>query len=316
MSQFDIACIGGAKLDIFLSLHNANNYLHYQKDTNELCIKFGQKIPVDKAEVFLGGNATNVSVGLSRLGLNVGIIAEIGKDEFAQKIINYLKAENVNTSKIVQEENTSSSFSVILSYANDRTIFSQHIKRNHNFNLDDIETKWIYLTSIGAVWENVYDKTVEYIKKTGASLVFNPGTLQVSDANNLLNVLAATHILIVNREEAEQILKTKDEILMIEDLLKKLKQLGPKIVVITDGKNGSYAINEQREILKQDIIESKAVEITGAGDAYSSGFVAGFIKTNNLQQAMHLGALNSSSCIKIRGAQNGLLYEKDIVKYV
>ena len=87
-NNFDVVCVGNAKIDSFLTLRQANNHIRLIEDTNELCIKFGEKISVDSAAILLGGNAANVSVGLSRLGLNVALLAEIGKDEFAQKIIN------------------------------------------------------------------------------------------------------------------------------------------------------------------------------------------------------------------------------------
>src|SRR3989338_11586108 len=131
--DFDVICVGNAKIDSFLTLREANNHLRLLEETNELCIKFGEKIAVDKAEILLGGNAANVSVGTSRLGLNTVIVAEIGKDEFAQKIINTLSKENVNTSNILQTEGRQSSFSTIINYKGVRTIFSEHVKRLHNF---------------------------------------------------------------------------------------------------------------------------------------------------------------------------------------
>ncbi len=312
LHNFDVVCVGSAKIDIFLSLQNANKHLRYQKQTNELCVKFGEKVTVEKSQVFLGGNAANVSVGLARLGLNTAIVAEIGNDEFAQKIINSLKSENVSTQAIIQKS-TPSSFSVILSFDNDRTIFSQHTKRTHNFNFENISSNWVYMTSLGEDWQNAYTKTLEFLNRNNANLVFNPGTLQIaSGLQNLMNILLKTHALIVNKEEAMTILNQPDGGSSIDELLKNLQKLGPRIAVITDGKNGSFSIDENGKILNQRIVQAKVVEKTGAGDAYSSGFTASLIKGNSIAKSMLWGALNSSSCIQIPGAQNGLLYEKDI----
>ncbi|KKQ21072.1 MAG: hypothetical protein US33_C0009G0013, partial [Parcubacteria group bacterium GW2011_GWC1_36_9] len=79
MLHFDVVCVGNAKIDTFLTLHEASEHFRLIKETNELAIKFGEKITVDKAELLLGGNAANVSVGISRLGLNTALVAEIGK---------------------------------------------------------------------------------------------------------------------------------------------------------------------------------------------------------------------------------------------
>ncbi|MBF8250149.1 MAG: PfkB protein [Candidatus Levybacteria bacterium] len=313
MLQFDVICVGNAKIDTFLTLHEANSHLRLLEGTNELCIKFGEKITVEKAEILLGGNAANVSVGTSRLGLNTAIVAEIGKDEFAQKIINTLSKENVDTTNVQQTEGQQSSFSTILNYKGERTIFSEHVKRTHDFNFENISTKWVYLTSLGEEWKNAYQKTVDFVKKTGCSLAFNPGTLQIENGKDgLQNVLLITNLLFVNKEEAEELLSYPHGEKSIEDLIINLQKIGPKIVVITDGKNGSLAIDDKGNILKKDIIETDVVEKTGAGDAYSSGFLSALINNKEIAEAMTWGATNSTSVIGKIGATAGLLHKTDL----
>ena len=306
--DFDVICVGNAKIDSFLTLREANNHLRLMEETNELCIKFGEKITVDKTEILLGGNAANVAVGISRLGLKAGLVAEIGNDEFAQKIINTLSKEKVDISNVKQTEGQQSSFSTIINFKGERTIFSEHVKRSHDFSFENISTKWVYLTSLGEEWTSAYNKTVDFIKKTGCRLAFNPGTLQIAAGEKSIeNVLSVTDVLFVNKEEA-QTLMINDKGLMINDLLNKLKELGPKIVVITDGKNGSFAIDEKGNISKKGIIEANVIEKTGAGDAYSSGFLSALINNNSIANCMELGAKNSASVIGKVGAQTGLLY--------
>ena len=113
MPKFDVVSVGNAKIDEFLSIHEATQHLRLNKDTNELCIKSGEKITVDKCDFLLGENAANVAVGLSRLGLNSSICVEIGDDEFSQKIIKALTEEKVNIDLLKQSNGQPSSFSVI-----------------------------------------------------------------------------------------------------------------------------------------------------------------------------------------------------------
>lgn len=313
--NFDVACIGNAKIDTFLTLHEANDHLRLIKETNELCVKFGEKITVDKAEILLGGDAANVAVGTSRLGLNTSIVAEIGKDEFAQKIINTLNQENVDMSNILQTEGQQSSFSTVINYKGERTIFSEHVKRLHDFNFENISTKWIYLTSLGEEWKNAYGKTANLINKTHSLLAFNPGTLQIkSGKDNLANVLAITNLLFVNKEESEELLDLPHGQKTIEEILLSLQKLGPKIVVVTDGKNGSFAIDDRGNILKKDIIDKEIIERTGAGDAYSSGFLSALINNKPIVEAMEWGTKNAASVVSKIGAQAGLLYKADFAK--
>lgn len=311
---FDVVCIGNAKIDAFLSIYEASTHLRLNKDTNELCIRSGEKITVDKCTFSLGGNAANVAVGLSRLGCSSSICAEIGDDEFSQKIINSLKQEQVHKDFIIQSKGQASSFSVILNFKGERTIFSEHVYRQHDFNFINLSTKWVYLTSIGKEWKNAYRNVYNFVTQTKTLLAFNPGTLQINDVTDIADILSITNILFVNKEEAAQIMNYELRIMNqekhkenIKILLEQLQKLGPKVVVITDGKNGSYAMDENRTIFKQDCISCKIVEKTGAGDAYSTGFIAAILHGLSIKEAMAWGAVNSASVIEKVGAQEGLL---------
>jgi sugar/nucleoside kinase (ribokinase family) len=146
-------------------------------------------------------------------------------------------------------------------------------------------------------------------------LVFNPGTLQIEEGRKkIADALSITEILFVNKEEAAKILNIKYEILNMNEILINLQKLGPKIVVITDGKNGSYAIDQKGEIFKKEADQSKVVERTGAGDAYSSGFLSAILHNLSINDAMNWGTANASSVIGQVGAQKGLLRINQIKK--
>jgi len=97
-------------------------------------------------------------------------------------------------------------------------------------------------------------------------------------------------------------------------ILKSFKSLGPKNVVITDGTNGSYALDSDSNFFHQEIVASETVETTGAGDAYAAAFFAAFISNKPIQECMRWGALNSSSVIEHIGAQEGLLTLEEMEK--
>jgi sugar/nucleoside kinase (ribokinase family) len=311
--NFDVICVGNAKIDTFLFLHEANSHLRLIEETYELCMKFGEKIAVDKAEMLVGGNAANVSVGTSRMGLKSALVAEIGNDEFAQKIIDALKTENVESANVLAKEGQQSSFSTILNYKGDRTIFTEHVVRSHNFNFENMSAKLVYLTSLGEQWEDAYNKTVEFAKVSQSLLAFNPGTLQINNGRGSIEyILKATDILFVNKEEAEQLLGFPRR-QNVEDLVKELQAIGPKIAVITDGINGSIAIDDKGNMFRKSIVGVPVIERTGAGDAYSAGFISALLYNKPLEVAMDWGTRNSASVIGKVGAQPGLLYKSDLV---
>ena len=69
-----------------MTLRDDSPSLKLDKPEGMLCVPYGQKIPLAGCEFLLGGNATNVAVGLSRAGFSTALIAELATDEFAEKI--------------------------------------------------------------------------------------------------------------------------------------------------------------------------------------------------------------------------------------
>ncbi len=307
--QFDLIAVGSATIDEFLTLLNGSEHISLDPSTGELRIKSGEKIPVDSCEFLLGGNAFNVCAGVSRAGFSTALVAEIGTDEFSEKIKKGLKSEGISESLIKQNSSIPSSFSVILNFQKERTIFSEHVKKDHDFNFDNVSANWVYLTSLGEDWKGAYEKTLEYVKTSGAKLAFNPGTLQIKGGKEpLKDILMASDILFLNKGEAVGWTGKEN----IEEALVELKKLGPKTVVVTDAENGSYLIDESGKVLKHGIAQAEVVEKTGAGDGYASGFLSALLSGKGLEDAMAWGAKNASAVISKVGAQAGLLTKEQL----
>lgn len=308
--SFDIVAVGGATVDLFLLIDPQNPHVKFNSDSNELLIHLGDKVVLENSKLTVGGNANNVAVGLKRFGINSSLMAEIGNDEFADGIIDNLEKEGIDKS-LIEKGRSPSSFSVILNFNNDRTIFTRKTEKEHNFNFSGLKTEWIYLTSLGTKWEEVYRKVGDYVRKEGVRLAFNPGPSQLDRGiDSFSYLLPLTEVLIVNKDEGEEIIGKKE--LSIKDLLFELKKLGPRIVVVTDGLNGSFSIDEKANIVSQDAIKVKEISATGAGDAYSSGFLAGLMHNKNIKEAMFWGTKNAASVVKLIGAQTGLLRREEI----
>jgi ribokinase len=213
--------------------------------------------------------------------------------------------------QIINEE---SSITVGINFKRDRTLFTEHVQRDHDFDFKKTTAKIIYLTSLGPVWEKAYEKTLNFAKENDIKLIFNPGTIQIEKRNPIIwSVISNSDILFVNKEEAEELLYGKEISLPTDSqnyqskLLYGLKSLGAKIVVITNGQNGSSAMDEDHNIHTLKAIHCEVVEKTGAGDAYNSGFISAILNGEILQEAMRWGTINSASVIQKIGAEEGLL---------
>ena len=314
--HYAVITVGESTIDAFMTLAHAKADAHLDSGTNGLCFKFGEKIDVDRYDFTIGGNATNVAVGLSRLGVNATLCTEIGDDEFSLKIRNCLATEHVER-MLVHQVKGQSNFSVVINFHGDRTLFVEDVRREHNFDFLDITAERLYITSLADEWKKPYKTALTFAQKYNAKIAFNPGSRQIRDESGVTaGVLKQTEILFVNKQEAECLLRQKETPNNDEKYVKKLMQqvqkLGPQIVVVTDGKRGSYALDSDGKFYHHGIHEGEVVERTGAGDAYSTGFLAATHYGLLIPQAMEWGSWNATSVVTRMGAQAGLLTKEQM----
>jgi ribokinase len=155
------------------------------------------------------------------------------------------------------------------------------------------------------------EKLTAFARKKGINVAFNPSSyLAKKGINHVMKIIKNTNLLAMNREEAGYLAKTNDA----AKAAKKLKKLGPNIVVVTDGKNKIAAYGDKLYSLKPH--KANVVEATGAGDAFASSFLAGIIKGKDIMFSLKLALANSESVITHFGAKEKLLRWKDAVRKV
>ncbi len=87
--------------------------------------------------------------------------------------------------------------------------------------------------------------------------------------------------------------------------------VGVKVVAVKLGADGCY-VTDGRERLLIEASPAKAVDTTGAGDAFDAGFLYGFLNNKPLHECGRLGNFVASRCIMKMGARTGLPYVKDL----
>jgi len=316
-ARYEVITVGEATVDAFMRIKSWKGKGESDDDNHAFCIKLGEKIDVDKYVFSMGGNATNVAVGLSRLGIKTGLCTEIGDDEFSIIIRNSLAKEQVERLLVKQRTNSPSSFSVIMNFKDDRTVFVEDVEREHDFDFADVTAPFVYLTSLGREWKKAYHTTLDFVEEHKSTLAFNPGSRQLREGKDVvLQVLEKTKMLFINRDEAEHLLfeKTTDQRneQYMRDLMKQLQSLGPKVVILTDGKYGSFVLTEDESFYKHDAGNGKIVERTGAGDAYTTGFIAATLGGKSIEEAMEWGTKNAMSVVSKIGAEAGLLKKEEM----
>lgn len=302
--ELDIISIGDVTIDHFIIFHDAVVNCEIKPEICQLCINYADKLPVDRYITTVAGNAANNAIGSSRLGLKTAIYAVVGNDEAGRRIKDKLLDEGVDAKYLDVKQGDETNNSFVLSYQGERTIMVYHVK--HAYDVPDFApASWVYLTSTGHGYEGLFEKVLAYVKKTGAKLAYNPGTFQLrGDEAVMAQVLKNSEVVFINVEEAQSIVGTKDK--NIKSLLTKMRDLGPGIVVMTDGEKGSYSYDGEH-YLQIGQFTPKTVETTGAGDGYATGFVAALSHGESVSEAMRWGGINGNSVVQKIGPQAGLL---------
>ncbi len=304
--MFDLISMGDSTVDLFLEIHEATVNCDLDPHECKLVLDYADKIPVTRLTRVAGaGNAANAAVGASRLGIKVALYTMIGDDSDGREMREIFRDEGVATDYVVTDSGKRSNLSAIINFRRERTILTYHEKREYHLPVL-AETGWVYLTSLAEGFEPVHREIVEYVKKVGAKLVFQPGSYQRRAGEaDLALVLKAAEVMIVNKREAQELLKNESEV--IPELLKGLREWGPKTVVITDGERGSYSADGERVRWTGICPQTRFVERTGAGDAYATGLVAALIQGKDLGEAMRWGSANASAVVEYIGSREGLL---------
>lgn len=319
--QLDVLSVGDVVTDAFIKLLDKEEKVEHQKDGGEwLAIPFGTKIPFDHAEVIEGvGNAGNAAVAMARLGLKTGFETNVGDDQSGRDIIASHHKNGVDTRFIHINPDHKSNYHYVLWYRDERTILIKHEEYEYHwprFRVIDLPG-WIYFSSISKHAMEYHDEMAHWLEAhPSVKLAFQPGTFQIeAGTKRLRKIYEHSEILAVNREEAVMI--TGGDHGDIHGLLDKMHELGAKTVLMSDGHKGAYAsdgVNRYKMPIYPD--PKPPYERTGAGDAFTSTFVAAIMKGADLQGALLWAPINSMSVVQYTGAQKGLLTQTQLEHYL
>lgn len=320
--QIDILAIGDIATDVFIKIKDAEETCDPQGEHCKLCLKFGGKIPYESAEVcFATGNSSNVAICASRLGLKSALMANIGDDQTGVDCLDKLNREKVDTYCIKKESGKITNYHYVLWYDKEHTILTKHEKYKYEWTKTKESEEyhspaWIYLSSLGEDSLSFYNEIIEYLKRNiKVKLAFSPGSFQIKLGTEVLkDIYKNTEVFICNHKEAQIILTNENE--DIPTLLKEMYDLGPKIVVITDGRKGAYSYDGNDILFIKAFAEQPAVESTGAGDSFSGAFIGALSLGKEISLALVWGVANSRSVVSYVGPHKGLLTRDQIEEYI
>jgi len=266
----------------------------------------GEHVEILKFEEFPGGSAANTIAGLARLGLDTGFIGAVGNDDEGKILLDDFKNCGVNTDGISILEGRTGIVIGFVDSRGERTLYPYPgVNSKLEFKNELVgyskNTRYLHLSSF------VNDRQFEVQKKLvgllpeRVKISFSPGILYSRRGlSALLPIMERSSIVFLNASEIRAITGKdykKGSHLLIEK--------GAKTIAITLGDKGCYLRDRMGEYrVRAERVD--VVDTTGAGDAFSTGFLYGLISGRDIVESGRLGNRVAALCIRKFGARAGL----------
>ena len=275
----------------------------------------GETILGNKYNVGPGGKGCNQAVAIARLGGKVNFISKIGKDAYGKLALETLKKNKINTKNIIQDEKLQTGVAGILvdkqSGKNAINVIvgaPNSLKINEmNSQINLIKSSKIFLTQL-EIPKNVTLYCLKTAKENGCLTILNPAPASEISKEfysyidyftpNETEAEFYTGIKITNEKEAKQ-------------AADKLINLGIKKIIITLGEKGLFYSDGQEEIhLKASSV--KAIDTTGAGDAFNGALAFSLSKGKPIKACLELANKAAGLSTTKLGAGDAMPFIKDI----
>lgn len=247
---------------------------------------------------YLGGAATATAVNTVRLGHEATLVALVGDDQTSCQALETFKQEGVNTNLIAKIPGVG-----LNKYRPDHTNrmsgWEEYGLKPHLEALD-LSVTTLPKSEIAVITSSHPQLSREAARKLSARtrLAFVPGPKIRGDFAAFADpeVLHRSDWLVLNQDEGEFVqtqLKTQTP----RDIL----QSGPQVVIITKGDQGAELTTTEHQLQIPAIPVENVVDLTGAGDAFTLGFVLTMNLTHRYETALRAGTLLASKVIQKYG---------------
>ena len=270
-------------------------------------------------ELVPGGVGRGMAINLKHLGLNTFIHSVVGKDIFGEYLRNGLKEEGINTTLLAEsQERKTALFSVMASRGKSATcVYSTQILKEIIF--DSKVEKVIKENDISAfvLDSNLSEETLEgfynYKKSHTEIFVFQNATAP-DIAKKTMQYAPLIDLFGCNEYEAAAIL---GESSVLPDLTTadKFQALGYKNFIITFGEQGVMVRIGNETWNEPPYTPSQIVDTIGAGDAFASGFLMGFLEGDPVKRCIHYGLACAKETLLTRQTVSNKLSKSFLESY-
>ena len=273
----------------------------------------GETILGESYNIGPGGKGCNQAIAISRLGGKVNFISKLGDDEYGKLAINKLKKDKVDTSHI------------IISKMHQTGVAGIHVDKNTGKNAITVVRGAPASLTVSEIDISIIKKSKIFLTQLEIPKEVTLHCLKAAKENGLINILNPAPAIELNNDffklvdyftpnetEAEfftgvKINNEKDA----KESAKKLINLGIKKVIITLGEKGLFYSDGKEEIYIK-ACPVKAIDTTGAGDAFNGGFSYALLKGKKIKECLEIANKVAGLSTTRLGAGDSMPTLKDI----
>ncbi len=263
----------------------------------------GETVLGRELHFFPGGKGANQAVAASRLAAPTELVARVGSDAFADRLLDFLGAEKVGTTGVRRlREATTGTALIVVDDAGDNSIVvvpgANHAMTMAEADAVAVGADDIVVSQFELPLEVVY-ATLSRAKRNGARTILNPAPAQSAPSE----LLRLADYLVVNHSELQFFTGGGD--------LEGLRQRPDQVVIATRGPAGVTALIGRNtvEVAGRRV---PVVDTTGAGDCFVGALAAALCSWAEVDEAVHFANLAASIAVQRPGAGTGMPHLADI----
>ncbi|AMK14575.1 carbohydrate kinase family protein [Methanobrevibacter olleyae] len=288
------------KKDLLAVGHTALDYII----TVDEFPKANNSAPMKTMKNLNGGAAANVAMVGAKLGMKTGLLSAVGCEFINSHYHKDMEKLGIDTDAMIisEDENTSTAFVMTNNNQDQISYFYWGAaKEFHDGVVPRDKLKEFKVVHLATGDPHFNCKSGIVAKEEERLVSFDPGQdLGMYSPKKLKEVISNSNILFGNHHEIKRI---QDSLgVDINDLM----DLGPEIVIKTCGKEGSFIYSIDEGKIEIDSIYRPAVDPTGAGDSFRSGFLSQFINGASLEESAKFASSVSSFVVEKQGCQTNM----------
>ena len=283
---------------------------------------FGKgSVPAEEIRMCCGGDALNEAVMLARMGHEVQLVSKTGRDDAGERILSFLKENNVAADHMIIDEHAETSVNIVLVDEKGQRAFitnpsgSQRCLAKEDVLLvldqagEIVSFASIFVSSAMSIEDmtEVFRKIKEKNRILCADMTKakHQETLQ-----DLAGLLPYADYIFPNAQEAALLTGIDDP----EVNAKKFIEAGVKHAVIKLGEEGCLLCTEEKMMHVPAYHTDHCTDTTGAGDSFAAGFIHALASGMTLEQCALFANAAASCNVEHTGANTGIVSLKEPVR--